>query len=337
MPDFWPNCGYRLLQPTGAGRLVVSDDFLRAYLQRPELAPVAESCARERELHEALMQDPRRPVPDERIAAVADPDVRENYRVLLRLRDRLLAAPDLESCYFGIFQDASVTVPPLFVNQLTQIFLRAMLDGCDDALQARAAELFFRPQKISVEEGRILAADRETVEMHAASGGFGSIGELLVKGSMPVRTVELDVLSAETAEVYWTRDQHFDTVLPLGPSQPGGPALARVLEKWVARFHQVEVAVSALPRVEDERWSWHVGLDAEATTLLNDLFKGNEVSEERMGRLLGLFRLDFKDPAAMLAQVAGRPVYLGMAMTTDWVLRMKPQNLLVNLPLARRT
>ncbi len=32
--------------------------------------------------------------------------------------------------------------------------------------------------------------------------------------------------------------------------------------------------------------------------------------------------------------VTGRPVYLGLAMTTDSVLRMKPQNLLVNLPLA---
>jgi hypothetical protein len=32
--------------------------------------------------------------------------------------------------------------------------------------------------------------------------------------------------------------------------------------------------------------------------------------------------------------IAGRPIYLGMAMTTDNVLRLKPQNLLVNLPLA---
>ncbi len=36
----------------------------------------------------------------------------------------------------------------------------------------------------------------------------------------------------------------------------------------------------------------------------------------------------------MQPAVAGRPVYLGLAMTTDNVLRMKPQNLLVNLPLA---
>jgi len=34
------------------------------------------------------------------------------------------------------------------------------------------------------------------------------------------------------------------------------------------------------------------------------------------------------------ADVAGRPVYLGLAMNADGVLRLKPQNLLLNLPLA---
>ena len=37
----------------------------------------------------------------------------------------------------------------------------------------------------------------------------------------------------------------------------------------------------------------------------------------------------------MRADVAGRPVYLGLAMTADRLLRVKPQNLLLNLPLAR--
>jgi hypothetical protein len=35
-------------------------------------------------------------------------------------------------------------------------------------------------------------------------------------------------------------------------------------------------------------------------------------------------------------EVAGMPVFLGMAMAADGSLRMKPQNLLTNLPLARR-
>ncbi len=39
----------------------------------------------------------------------------------------------------------------------------------------------------------------------------------------------------------------------------------------------------------------------------------------------------------MLAEIAGRPAYLAMAMTPNQILRLKPQNLLVNLPLAQRT
>jgi hypothetical protein len=38
----------------------------------------------------------------------------------------------------------------------------------------------------------------------------------------------------------------------------------------------------------------------------------------------------------MRPEIAGAPVFLGLAMTPDGTLRMKPQNLLLNLPLARR-
>ncbi|TXF12370.1 DUF6352 family protein [Pelomicrobium methylotrophicum] len=336
MPDFWKHCGYHLLSRDSAGRLVVTDDFLRAYLTRPELALVPESCANERSLHEALMEEPRREVSEREIEAIADEDARENYRVFLRFRSRLLAAPTLEACYLAIFGEADVSVPLLFVRQLTQVILRNILRGTADALQARAAELFFRPQKIHLQEGRAMAADLETVQLHATTGGFGSLGELLVQSRTPVRTIELDVLTEETASVYWDRDERFDTVLPLGPSQPGSLALARVMEHWIEHFHGVRVKIRPLARIEDDRWTWHVGLDAEASGILNDLYQGREVAVERLERLICLFKLVFENPADMLAPVAGRPVYLGLAMDVNQVLRMKPQNLLVNLPLARR-
>ncbi len=41
----------------------------------------------------------------------------------------------------------------------------------------------------------------------------------------------------------------------------------------------------------------------------------------------------FADTSVMLPEVAGRPVYLGLAMTADNRLTLKPQTLLVNLPL----
>lgn len=68
---------------------------------------------------------------------------------------------------------------------------------------------------------------------------------------------------------------------------------------------------------------------------MNDLYNGIDVDDERMARLLCLFELTFEDPAAMQQAIAGRPVYLAMAMDADARLKLKPQNLLLNLPLAR--
>ena len=78
-----------------------------------------------------------------------------------------------------------------------------------------------------------------------------------------------------------------------------------------------------------------MGLDVEATALLNDLYAGMAVDEARRGRLVSLFRLRFADPAEMRADLAGAPVYLGLMARPDGQLRLKPQNLLLNLPLAR--
>jgi hypothetical protein len=38
MPDFWQSSGHRLLATGTDGRLRLTDDFLRMYLLRPELA-----------------------------------------------------------------------------------------------------------------------------------------------------------------------------------------------------------------------------------------------------------------------------------------------------------
>jgi hypothetical protein len=108
-----------------------------------------------------------------------------------------------------------------------------------------------------------------------------------------------------------------------------------VLQKWIAHFLGVIVTIHPQREIDDERWVWHVGLDAEASALLNDLYNRAEVDDERMRRLLCLFELRFANPADMRPQIAGRPVYLAMAMDANARLKLKPQNLLLNLPLAR--
>jgi len=335
MPDFWQSCGYNLLKRGTDGRLAVTDDYLRLYYSRPELAPVAESCAAERALHDSLISSPRRPVPEKEIAAMADADARENYRVMLRFRDELLAAPSLEAFYAGLFQ-RDIAVPPDFIHHTAQVILRGILEEAGDGLEARAAELFFRKQRVTVNEGSIMLADDEMVDMHATGGAFGSLGKLLKEGQMPLRTVELDVLDEQSAGRYFERDERHDTVLNLNHGRAGCNALCRVLERWMAHFHGVRTTVKPVREIPDDDWVWHVGLDAEATAMLNELYNGGEVEEGRMKRVIGLFRVDFRDPVVLRPEVAGSPVFLGMAMAPDGTLRMKPQNLLMNLPLARR-
>ena len=64
--------------------------------------------------------------------------------------------------------------------------------------------------------------------------------------------------------------------------------------------------------------------------------RAGTVAPARLQRLVSLFRLDFADAQEMRADVAGKPVYLGLMMNAEGVLRLKPQNLLVSLPLRPR-
>ncbi len=49
---------------------------------------------------------------------------------------------------------------------------------------------------------------------------------------------------------------------------------------------------------------------------------------------MALFRLESLDRSAFVPAMSGKPVYLGLAMTPGRLVKMKPQNLLVNLPTA---
>ncbi len=240
MPDFWPSCGYRLLAVGADGRLTLTDAFLRATLLRPELAPVPESCAAELALHDKLLAAPRAAVAAPELAALADADARDNYAIWLRFRQRLTSAPSLEAAYVALFRDG-VDVPPVFVHQLSQILLRHVLGANADPLQARAAELLFRPQKIALrEDGTVMAADETAVERYAMTGGFGSLGELLQQNRTQVRTVELDVLDADNAPTYWDRDERHDLAVSLNRGRPGprcAVSRARTVDRPLPRRH----------------------------------------------------------------------------------------------------
>jgi len=280
------------------------------------------------------------------IEAMADADTRSNYRIVLDFRARLLAAPTLEACYLGLFAGGNVGVPPLFIDQLAQIILRNILEDADNALELRAAELFYREQKASLQQGAVMLADLETIAMHASGSAgdptSGGLGQLIAEAQAPFHeaqapfeTVDIDVLDSGNVELYWLRDERHDFVISMNHGCAAAAAFCGVLERWILHLCGVKVTVKSVPRIEEPQWAWHIGLDAQSTALLNDLWRGEEVEPDRLARLLALFRLDFADAGEMRADIAGRPVYLALCMSEDGVVRMKPQNLLTNLPLAQ--
>lgn len=352
----WPSCGRAHLEQRDDGALVPAPAWWLHWLARPEMALVAESCRAEIALHRRLQREPLCKVPAAELAAIADADVRENYRHLLVLRDGVQSAGSLQAWLVAQFSHG-VTVPPLFIDVALQAIVAGLLDEPPDALQARAAELFFRTQRLTFEQGRVLAADLQTLEEVRQSQGLGDLGRLMAQAQVQALPAQLPVLGADTESRYWSdaTSPHFRSSLlldlalettsdighgvhfKLGNARSGLKPLAVLLERWVWALLGAEVRITPVPRIDDARWRWHVGLDVEATALLNDLYAGSVVDDERLARIVGLFRLQFANPAEMRADVAGVPLYLALMANPQGQLRMKPQNLLLNLPLAKRS
>jgi hypothetical protein len=328
MSDFWLSCGHHLLDRDEGGRLLVTADFLKAYLARPELAPPADACVVERTIHAALLKDPYRPVRGDEVAAIADPDARENWAMMLDLRNRLVAHKTVECAYMHLVRDGVGDTPLLFLNQLVHVILRNILDGCDDAFVLRAAELFFRTQRLTTHEGSLIAADDETLAGAQAPGSSPLVSMLGLPAS-----AEIDVLGEHNAPTYWERGDRFDLGLDLTAGRRGLAALGEVIVRWLAHLLAIEVEVEPLVEARDVAFNWYVGLDAQATRIGNSLWQGEELDEATRSRIVAIYRLMVRDRSDVLDAARGEPIYLLMAMTPDGLLRMKPQNLVTGLPL----
>lgn len=353
--DFWEDSGWVHLQPDAQGWLRPTVAYVRTLLARPELALVPESCAAEIALHAALTAQPLRAVSASELAAVQDADARENYAVFLRFRDGLLAAGTLEAYYLRLMRSHAVDVPSVFVDALVQALLHNLLGRSDglDAFEVRAAEMLFRSQRITVQNGQILAGDREALDLLRETAGLGEVGRLLLQSGALQPAAQVQVLTVDNAVDFWqaahrhhflldlthelTQELSHGLTLKLTRARSGLQALARVLERWVAHLLGVQVSITPAHQIADTAWRWHIGLDVESTAILNDLYQDRPVDAERMQRLVSLFTLTFANPAEMRADVAGKPVYLGLATNAEGVVRIKPQNLLLNLPLALQT
>jgi hypothetical protein len=331
--DFWASIGYRLLERRD-GCVAATAEWLAGFLERQELAPPAEAGPRERAMHARLSRDPMAAVAQTTLADIEDDDARENWREFLRFRDRVRVFPTLEACYLDLFRRDAVDLAPPFVDVLAQAIVRHVLEGTDDAWLCRAGELFFRRQRVSTESGRVLSADAATLEVYHETGGFGDVGRLLRQQNVGLPAVKMDILNAENAPFYFMRDELHGFALDLTAGERGAAALATVLELWVDHLAGVQVAIEPVGEIHDERWRWHVGLDVDATAILDTLYEGESLDAAQRERLALLFRLRFRDDGDAIPEMAGKPVWLALACRPDRTLRMKPQNVIANLPLA---
>jgi hypothetical protein len=324
--DFWLACGHHLLDRDSGGRLVVTDEFLKAYLARPEITPPAEACPAERRLHAAMFADPRRLVAASEVAAILDADARENWQLMIAFRDHLVRHPTLEAAYLDIVR-RGLKFPHIFLNQFVHAILRNALDGCADPFVLRAAELFYRPQKMTLHDGSLIAADEETV----LGLGGAPVSPLVSMLGLPA-AAGIDVLSEDNAGEYWERSDLFDMALDLTAGRRGLAALGDVITNWVSHLLAIDVAVEPLVEMRDVTLNWYVGLDADATRIGDALWHGDELDQSAQLQVVALYRLTIGDPAVALEKVRGEPVYLIAAMAADKTLRLKPQNLIAGLP-----
>jgi hypothetical protein len=202
------------------------------------------------------------------------------------------------------------------------------LDGCDDVFVLRAAEMFFRPQKLTFQEASVIAVDEEmqtALGQHSPSPLFALLG-------LPAAT-EVDLLSEATAGSYWERSDRFDMALDLSPGGCGMSALGDVIARWLAHLLAIDVVVEPVAEMQNLTWNWYVGLNSQATYIGDAIWRGDDLADAVSAQLIRLLRLSFRDPADMIEKVRGEPVYLLLAMASDEALRMKPQNLLTGLPI----
>jgi len=327
MTDFWVSCGHHLLDRGEGGGLVVTDEFLKVYLARPELIPPPDACAVERTLHAALLANPRMAVTPSDIAAIADADARENWELLIEFRDYLLRHKTLEAAYVDLVRNGVGHFPLLFVNQLVHVILRNALDGVTDPRVLRGGEMLFRTQRVTLHEGSLIAADEETI------GGINTapVSPLVSMLGIPAEA-DIEVINDENAESYWARSDQFDMALDLTAGREGLDALAQAMRFWIAHVLGIDVEIEALKELNEVTLTWYVGLDADATKIGDMLWHEEDIDETTMSRVVGLFRLTISDPSLMIDTVRGEPVYMILAMDQDKIIRMKPQNLVAGLP-----
>ena len=69
----------------------------------------------------------------------------------------------------------------------------------------------------------------------------------------------------------------------------------------------------------------------DKTKILNELYNGKDLTESKLRQILCLFKLESEE--GFIKEMQNKPVYLALSMDKNSIVKLKPQNLLTNLPL----
>ncbi|MBO0741994.1 MAG: hypothetical protein J2P51_11275, partial [Hyphomicrobiaceae bacterium] len=124
--------------------------------------------------------------------------------------------------------------------------------------------------------------------------------------------------------------------LDLSVNRRGLRALGQAITRWLSHLLALDVSIEPLTELNKVNLSWYVGLTAEGTRIGDALWQGEEIGNATEASVIALYRLGFGDRMVVTEGLRGEAVYLLAAMASDKTLRLKPQNLIMGLPLSAR-
>src|SRR5258705_1427515 len=232
-----------------------------------------------------------------RVAAIADADTRENWQMMIAWRDQLVRYWSLEAAYLEIVR-RNIKFPNILICQLVQAILRNALDDCGDVFMLRAAEMFFVPQWLVLQEASIVAIDEEP---DPSPGLHSPLPLSTLLGLLP--TAEIDLLSDSTAESYWERSDRFDMALDLTTGRRGLIALGDVVARWLSHLLAIDVVVEPVAELQSAPFSWYVGLSSDATRIGDAIWNEDDLDDTTRDQLVSLVLLTVRAPAALFDNV----------------------------------
>ncbi len=330
--DFWVASGHVLVDRAPNGGLGVSDDLLKAYLARPELLPPPEACPVERAVHARLLDQPRTPIAPEELALIADADARENFSHFLAYRDHLLAHPTLEAAYLALIETGKIAaIPPLFTEHLVHLIARNAFDVEEDAYILRAAECLWRDQRVTFHEGAVLLADAEAIEGHEHAREHSPLLSML--GGPAVSA--LDILNPENAHSYKGRSDAHDLVFDLTDKTHGRAAFGAAMARFLQHVTGIALHFTPVDTLESANIGWFLTFDAQSTALANRLWAGKTLSLEENARMLALYTFVVPNHPRIEHRYWHKKAFAMLSCDAARQMRVKPQNLIAGLPLAK--